>query len=86
MALEQDFAAAQERVKKLAKRPPNETLLALYALYKQGTEGDASGKRPGLLDPVGRAKHDAWAARRGTGREAAMQAYVELVARLEKGG
>lgn len=86
MSLEQDFASAQERVKKLAKRPPNETLLALYALYKQGTEGDASGKRPGLFDPVGRAKHDAWAARRGTGREAAMQAYVELVASLEKGG
>lgn len=84
MSLHERFAEAQERVKKLPKRPPNDSLLALYALYKQATEGDASGKRPGMLDPVGRAKHDAWAARRGTGREAAMQAYVELVASLEQ--
>ena len=84
MALDQDFAAAQERVKRLAKRPANPELLGLYALYKQATEGDATGKRPGMLDVVGRAKFDAWAARRGTDRAAAMQAYVDLVARLER--
>jgi acyl-CoA-binding protein len=84
MALEQDFAAAQERVKRLAGRPANPQLLELYALYKQATEGDVSGKRPGMLDVVKRAKFDAWAARCGTGRDAAMQAYVDLVARLER--
>ena len=84
MALEQDFAAAQERVKKLATRPSNDQLLGLYGLYKQATEGDVTGKRPGMLDPVGRAKHDAWAARRGTDRAAAMQAYVALVESLVK--
>jgi acyl-CoA-binding protein len=84
VALEQEFAAAQERVKKLAKRPPNDQLLALYGLYKQATEGDVAGKRPGMLDVVGRAKHDAWAARRGTDKAAAMHAYVALVESLEK--
>jgi acyl-CoA-binding protein len=82
MPLEQNFAEAQERVKTLAKRPGNAQLLELYALFKQATEGDATGKRPGMLDVVGRAKYDAWAARRGTDRSAAMQSYVELVARL----
>lgn len=84
MALEQDFAAAQERVKKLAKRPSNDQLLALYGLFKQATEGDVTGKRPGMLDVVGRAKHDAWAARRGTEKGAAQQAYVALVESLVK--
>ncbi|BDG05701.1 acyl-CoA-binding protein [Anaeromyxobacter oryzae] len=84
MALEQDFAAAQERVKKLAKRPSNDQLLALYGLFKQATEGDVTGKRPGMLDMVGRAKHDAWTARRGTDKAAAMQAYVALVESLVK--
>ncbi len=84
MAVEQEFADAQERVKKLPRRPGSAQLLELYALYKQATEGDASGKRPGILDPVGRAKHDAWSARRGVDRAAAMQQYVSLVQRLER--
>ncbi len=82
MGLEQDFTAAQERAKKLAKRPSNDQLLALYGLFKQATEGDVTSKRPGMLDVVGRAKHDAWAARRGTDRSAAMQAYIALVESL----
>ncbi len=82
MAVEQDFADAQERVKQLSRRPGNKELLELYALYKQATEGDAAGKRPSMLDPVGRAKHDAWAARRGVDRTAAMQEYVRVVERL----
>jgi acyl-CoA-binding protein len=76
------FAEAQERVKTLARRPSNDDLLALYGLYKQATEGDARGSRPGLLDPKGRAKWDAWAARRGTGAEDAKRAYVALVGDL----
>lgn len=84
MALEHDFADAQERVKKLARRPSNDELLALYSLYKQATDGDVSGKRPGMLDLVGRAKYDAWASRKGSSREAAMRAYVSLVEELER--
>ncbi len=86
MAVEGEFADAQERVKRLPKRPGNEDLLKLYSLYKQATEGDAAGKRPGMFDMVGRAKFDAWAARKGMDRTAAMQAYVELVGQLEQRG
>lgn len=82
MALNDDFAAAQEKVKALEKRPSNETLLELYSLYKQATEGDVQGKRPGMLDVKGRAKFDAWTARKGLSRDAAMQQYVALVGRL----
>jgi acyl-CoA-binding protein len=78
------FAEAQERVKKLTRRPSNDELLALYGLYKQATEGDATGSRPGILDPKGRAKFDAWAARRGTSAAEARKAYVALVADLVK--
>ncbi len=76
------FAEAQERVKKLSRRPSNEQLLQLYGLYKQATEGDARGSRPGMLDPVGRAKWDAWAARKGTAPDEARRLYVGLVDEL----
>jgi diazepam-binding inhibitor (GABA receptor modulator, acyl-CoA-binding protein) len=80
--LQTKFDDAQTRAKSLSKAPPTETLLELYALYKQGTAGDASGSRPGMMDFKGRAKFDAWAARKGTTKDAAMQAYVALVDRL----
>ena len=82
MALTDDFAAAQERVKTLTSAPSNDTLLELYSLYKQATAGDVTGKRPGMLDLKGRAKFDAWTARKGVARDAAMQQYVALVDRL----
>jgi diazepam-binding inhibitor (GABA receptor modulator, acyl-CoA-binding protein) len=82
MALEDDFQTAQGRVKQLARTPSAEQLLALYSLYKQATLGDVTGARPGMLDFKGRAKYDAWAARRGTEKGQAMTAYVELVQRL----
>ncbi len=82
MPLTDDFEAAQARVKQLSKTPSNDELLELYALYKQATAGDVAGKRPGMLDLKGRAKYDAWAARRGTDRDAAMSGYVALVERL----
>jgi acyl-CoA-binding protein len=78
------FGEAQERVKKLARRPTNEQLLQLYGLYKQATAGDATGSRPGMLDLVGRAKWDAWAARKGTSRDEAKRRYVSLVDELAK--
>ncbi|MEW6367956.1 MAG: acyl-CoA-binding protein [Acidobacteriota bacterium] len=79
------FEKAAKDVKALPKRPDNETLLRLYALYKQSTVGDASGSRPGMFDLEGRAKYDAWIKLKGTGKEDAMKAYVDLVEKLKKG-
>jgi len=82
MSKEAQFKDAQERVKTLTKRPSNDQLLELYSLFKQGSVGDAQGKRPGMLDIKGRAKFDAWMGRKGMSKEAAMDAYVALVNRL----
>ena len=82
MATSDDFAAAQVRVKQLSKTPDASELLELYALFKQGTQGDVSGERPGMLDFKGRAKYDAWAGKRGVTKDSAMQSYVTLVATL----
>jgi diazepam-binding inhibitor (GABA receptor modulator, acyl-CoA-binding protein) len=79
------FEDAQVRVKKLSRTPSNDDLLELYALYKQATSGDVSGGRPGMLDLKGRAKYDAWAKKKGTSRDAAMEKYVALVDRLAGG-
>jgi acyl-CoA-binding protein len=82
VTLKQKFAAAQDRVQKLEKRPSNDRLLELYALYKQATVGDATGDRPGMLDVEGRAKFDAWTKRMGLSKEEAMKEYVALVEKL----
>lgn len=79
-----DFEDAQKRVKLLKKTPTPSELLELYALYKQGTVGDVSGKRPGMLDMKGRAKYDAWAKTAGLSASAAQDAYVRFVLDLEK--
>ncbi len=76
------FKDAKARVEKLSRRPSNDQLLDLYGLYKQATEGDVSGERPGLLDLRGRAKYDAWAKRKGGSKDDAMKKYVALVDRL----
>ena len=83
MSLKQEFETASQEVTKLPSRPDNASLLALYALYKQATEGDVQGKRPGMLDIKGRAKFDAWSEKKGLGSESAMQAYVALVRKLQ---
>jgi len=80
--LDEQFTQAQADVQSLSKRPDNDTLLQLYALYKQGSQGDVSGKRPGFTDFAGRAKFDAWSKQKGTASEAAKQAYVDLVNKL----
>ena len=77
--LAQQFADGQARIKPVTGLG-NDTMLELYALYKQATAGDVTGPRPGIMDLRGRAKYDAWAKRKGMTRDAAMQAYVDLVA------
>jgi diazepam-binding inhibitor (GABA receptor modulator, acyl-CoA-binding protein) len=78
------FTAAAQEVQRLKSRPSNDNLLQLYALYKQATEGDVKGSRPGFLDLTGRAKYDAWATRKGLTNDKAMQAYVDLVEKLKQ--
>jgi len=78
------FAQAQKDVKTLTKRPDNNDMLFLYAHYKQGSEGDVKGDRPGMLDMVGRAKYDAWAKLKGLSAADAMKKYSEKVAALLK--
>lgn len=73
------FESALERVKTLTQRPDNATLLQLYALYKQATEGDNTTAKPSLTDLVARAKWDAWNKIKGLSREEAMQRYADLV-------
>ena len=82
-SLKDQFAVAKDRVEKLESRPSNEELLQLYGLFKQATEGDVTGSRPGMLDLKGRAKYDAWARKKGTSKDEAMKGYVALVAKLE---
>jgi acyl-CoA-binding protein len=81
-SLQELFTQAQQDVNSLPSRPDNDTMLKLYALYKQATKGDATGDPPGGFDFVARAKFDAWSAVRGTSAEDAMQQYVDLVAAM----
>ena len=81
--LKSKFKKASEDVQKLSKRPDNDTLLKLYALYKQGSAGDVTGKRPGFTDFKGRAKFDAWTKLKGKSGKEAMESYIKLVNTLK---
>jgi acyl-CoA-binding protein len=77
-----DFESAAEAVKNLSEKPDNDSLLRLYALYKQATEGDVSGEKPGFFDFVGLAKFEAWEKIQGMESDAAKTEYVKLVKAL----
>ncbi len=84
MELQQLFEAAIANSKTLSEKPDNDTLLKLYALYKQATEGDNTGEGPSnAFDFVAKFKHEAWAKLAGTAKETAMQQYVDLVTKLK---
>jgi diazepam-binding inhibitor (GABA receptor modulating acyl-CoA-binding protein) len=80
--LKATFEAAVAASKNLSERPDNATLLKIYGLYKQATEGDNTEKKPGFGDMVGRAKWDAWNGFKGTSSDDAMQQYVDLIGLL----
>ena len=80
--LEAQFKTAAEAVKTLPEKPENDMLLRLYGLYKQGSEGDVSGAKPGFFDFKGVAKYEAWDKLKGISAEKAMEDYVKLVKRL----
>jgi acyl-CoA-binding protein len=84
MELQQQFESAVTRSKELTRRPSNEELLLLYALFKQATEGDVSGERPGGFDFKAIAKYDAWEELKGKSKELAMQDYIQLVEKLHQ--
>ena len=84
MDLTQEFEQAVSRSRELTKRPSNEELLSLYALYKQATEGDVTEERPGGFDFKAIAKYDTWADQKGKSKEQAMKEYVSLVNRLHQ--
>jgi len=78
------FAAATVAAKQTKKKPDNATLLKLYSYYKQASEGDVSGDRPGGFDFVGCAKHDAWSKLKGMSKDDAMQNYIKQVEKLNR--
>ncbi len=84
MALIDDFNSAVSKSKELTKRPSNEELLDLYALFKQATEGDVSGERPGGFDFKAIAKFDAWTSKKGIAKDKAMEDYILLVSKLQE--
>ncbi|MFX1682395.1 acyl-CoA-binding protein [Mitsuaria sp. CC2] len=83
MSLKDQFDAAVADSKNLPERPDNQTLLKLYALFKQATAGDVDGDRPGMTDFVNRAKWDAWKTLEGKTNDEAMQDYIDLVEGLK---
>ncbi|WP_293761853.1 acyl-CoA-binding protein [uncultured Aquitalea sp.] len=76
------FAQAQADVTSLSERPDNQSLLQLYALYKQATDGDVAGERPGMMDFINRAKYDAWDKLKGMSGDDAKQGYIDVVKKL----
>jgi diazepam-binding inhibitor (GABA receptor modulator, acyl-CoA-binding protein) len=82
-ALKKKFDSAAADSKNLSERPDNATLLQIYSLYKQGSVGDNTEKKPGFTDMVGRAKWDAWDKLKGTSQDDAMKQYVELIDSLK---
>ena len=78
------FKQATIDVKTLTSKPSNDALAKLYSNYKQATEGDVSGKRPGITNFVGRAKYDAWASLKGQSADVSMENYISLVESLLK--
>jgi diazepam-binding inhibitor (GABA receptor modulator, acyl-CoA-binding protein) len=81
--LDARFTKAAAEVTQLAQAPDNTEMLRLYALYKQGTRGPCDGKRPGMIDFVGRAKYDAWKALEELTQDEAKEAYIALVEELQ---
>lgn len=76
------FDAAVKNSTSISERPDNATLLKIYALYKQATEGDNEAKKPSFTDMVGRAKWDAWEKLKGATADEAKQQYIDLIESL----
>jgi acyl-CoA-binding protein len=82
--LKKKFEKASKDVLKAKKDPGNDLKLRLYANFKQATEGDVAGEKPGAFDFVNRAKYEAWAKLKGTAADKAMEDYIKLVDRVTR--
>ena len=78
------FEAAVAAAKQTKKKPDNATLLKLYSYFKQATNGDVQGDRPGGFDFVGGAKFDAWSKLKGMTPDEAMENYIRQVDKLNR--
>lgn len=83
MDLQQQFEQAVSDSKSLSEKPSNETLLQLYSLYKQATEGDVNGETPNMFDFVAKAKYEAWSSQKGKAKNIAQEEYINLVQKLK---
>lgn len=84
MSLEEKFKQAVEQSKELAQKPSNEVLLKIYALYKQATEGDVQGEKPGGFDFKAAAKYNAWESLKGKSPDEAIREYITLIDELSR--
>ncbi|HSW84360.1 MAG TPA: acyl-CoA-binding protein [Usitatibacter sp.] len=82
--IKKQFDDAAAAVLKAKKDPGSDLKLRLYAHFKQATDGDVAGEKPGFADFVNRAKYEAWAKLKGTPREEAMKGYIKLVERVTR--
>lgn len=82
--LKAQFDKALQDVKSLTKKPALEDFAFLYSHFKQASEGDVKGTRPGMFDMMGRGKYDAWAKLKGMSKDDAMKKYVDKVSALLK--
>ncbi|MDM0045145.1 acyl-CoA-binding protein [Variovorax dokdonensis] len=83
--LQSQFESAEANSKLLSEKPDNPTLLKIYGLYKQATQGDNTEKKPSFSDIVARAKWDAWTSRKGLSTDQAKQQYIDLIEQLRNG-
>ncbi len=81
--LDKQFTQASQDAQNLSQRPDNDTMLKLYSLYKQGSEGDVRGEKPGFFDFIGVAKYEAWEKLKGMSPDEAKQEYIDLVSNLK---
>lgn len=78
------FEQASKEVTELSEAPDSAAQLELYSLYKQGSVGDCTGERPGMLEFIKRAKYDAWKERAGMSQDEAKENYIALVEQLKE--
>lgn len=84
MDIDQGFEQAVADSKSLSEKPSTETLLKLYSLYKQATEGDVNVEAPGAFDFVAKAKYEAWSSLKGKSKDEAKKEYIDLIEKLKE--
>lgn len=84
MSSKADFEKAAEEAKSLPDKTTNDDKLILYGLYKQATVGDCNTSKPGMFDPKGKAKWEAWNKQKGKEQSTAQEEYIMKVSELQE--